>query len=324
MRLQQPDPATALLGLRAMKTLATTGGSMRPAQRAMLEAAKKVILHVDADIDALPAVTPAELAAGFPASELRQQFVNGMLVVALADGVPTRETVSKVEAFAEALGLATPEVTGLRRLAEEHMLLYKLDLLRRGHIADIFKNQLEQKGPLGLVKSVLTMRGMMEDRALAARYRAWEKLPEDTLGHHLVAFYNKNGFSVPGERSGFPEAGLYHDFCHLLGGYSIEPEGEIQVASFTAGFKHERPIYIVLFSVLIFSTGVNMRPTSDDFVTVGVLGKPGVAEKMFAAIERGSQVNQDLSDKWDYWAYVELPIDEVRRRLNILPKEAIG
>jgi ubiquinone biosynthesis protein Coq4 len=320
MRLEQPDPATALLGLRAMKTLATAEGPMRPTQRALLEAAKKVILHLDADLDALPAVTPAELAAGFPASELRQQFVNGMLVVALADGVPARETVAKVEAFAEALGLASPEVTSLHRLAEEHMLLYKLDLLRRGHIKDIFKNQLDQKGPLGLVKSVLTMRGVMEDRALAARYRAWEKLPEDTLGHHLVAFYNKNGFSVPGERSGFPEAGLYHDFCHLLGDYSTEPEGEVQVASFTAGFKRERPFYVMLFSVLIFSTGVNMRPTADDYVTVGVLGKPGVAEQVFAAIERGSKVNQDLSDKWDYWAYVELPIDEVRRRLNILPK----
>ena len=77
----------------------------------------------------------------------------------------------------------------------------------------------------------------------------------------------------------------------------------------------------MLFAVLIFSTGVNMRPTSDDYVTTGVLGKPGVAEKMLAAIERGSHVNQDLSDKWDYWAYAELPIDEVRRRLNILPKE---
>src|SRR5690242_14236096 len=51
MRLQQPDPATALLGLRAMKTLATTEGPMRPTQRALLEAAKKVILRIDADLD---------------------------------------------------------------------------------------------------------------------------------------------------------------------------------------------------------------------------------------------------------------------------------
>ena len=125
---------------------------------------------------------------------------------------------------------------------------------------------------------------------------------------------------MPGERGGFPEAGLYHDFCHLLGDYSTEPEGEIQVASFTAGFKRERPIYVALFAVMIFSAGVQMRPTADDFVTVGLLGKPGMAERMLAAIERGSKVTLDLTDKWDYWAWVELPIDEARRRLNILPK----
>jgi hypothetical protein len=320
MHLLRPDPAAAVMGLRAMKTMATAAGAMGPSQRALLEAAKKVILHVDADIDTLLPVTPAEVAKGFPAPELRQQFVHGMVVVALADGVPARETVAKVEVFAEALGVKATELTDLRRLAEQQMLLFKLDFLRRSQIADIFKNQLEQKGPLGLVKSVLTMRGLIEDPALAARYRAWEKLPEDTLGHGLIAFYAKNGFSLPGERKGFPEAGLYHDLCHVLGGYGTEPEGELQVASFTAGFKRERPFYMLLFAVLIFSTGVNMRPTKEDYVTVGVLGKPGIAERMFAAIERGEQVNQDLTDKWDYWAYAELPIDEVRRRLNILPK----
>jgi hypothetical protein len=42
----------------------------------------------------------------------------------------------------------------------------------------------------------------------------------------------------------------------------------------------------VLFAALIFSAGVNMRPTADDFVTAGILGKPGMPERMFAAIER--------------------------------------
>jgi ubiquinone biosynthesis protein Coq4 len=200
------------------------------------------------------------------------------------------------------------------------MMIFKLDFLRRGHISDLMKNELTQKGPLQFAKSILRLRGMTEDRDLAARYRAWEKLPEGTLGRGLIDFYNQHGFSVPGERNGFPEAGLYHDFCHLLGGYSTEPEGEIQVTGFTAGFKRERPFYVMLFGVLIFSTGVQMRPTADDFVTAGALGKPGVAELMFAAVERGSKVNQDLSDKWDYWALIELPIDEVRQRLNILPK----
>src|SRR5689334_19879775 len=103
MRLLTPDPAAALLGLRAMKTMASADGAPGPAQRALMEAARKVILKIDADIDALPPITAAELAAGFPAPELRRQFVNGMLIVALADGIPSRRTVAKVEEFAEAL-----------------------------------------------------------------------------------------------------------------------------------------------------------------------------------------------------------------------------
>src|SRR4051812_13823429 len=133
MRLMRPDPAAALLGLRAMKTMATASGEIGPAQRALMQAAQKVILGIEADIDSLPPITPAELAAGFPGDELRQQFVHGMLVTAVADGVPSRETLAKVEAFAEALGVPAPVLRDLRLLADHHMTMFKLDFLRRGH-----------------------------------------------------------------------------------------------------------------------------------------------------------------------------------------------
>ncbi len=318
MRLLQPDPPAALLGLRAMKTVAAATGAIGPVQRALMEAARQAILRIDADIDALAPITPAEFADGFPSPELRRQFVNGMLVVALADGVPARETTAKVEAFAEALGVAGPELTDLRRLTEHHMLLFKLDFLRRSQVGDIMRDQLDQHGVLGLAKSVLGMRGLLEDPALAARYRAWETLPQDTLGHALWQYYRRNGFGMPGERGGFPEAGVYHDVSHVLGSYDTDPEGEIEVAAFIAGFKRERPFYLVLLAVLIFSTGVNVRPLPGAALT-GLLGKPGMAERMFAAMERGSTVGVDLTDKWDYWPYVALPIEEARQRLHIRP-----
>lgn len=318
MRLMQPEPAAALLGLRAMKTVASVGSAPGKSQLALMDAARQVILRIDADIAALPPVTPAELAAGFPSVDLRHQFVNGLLVLALADGVPSRETVTKIEEFAEALGIATPELTNLRRLAEQHMVLFKFDLLRRSQVGDIMKNQLEQHGVVALAKSILGMRGLIEDIELAARYRAWEKLPAGTVGRSMWEYFQANKFGMPGERFGFPEAGLYHDFCHVLGGYGTDPQGELQVASFTAGFKQIRPFYLILFAVLIFSAGVNARPTADGYTTIGVLGEPGAAERMFAAVERGALVNTDLSDKWDYWPIVERPIDEVRLQLNIV------
>jgi hypothetical protein len=321
VHLLQPDPASAVLALRAMKTVASAGGSIGPAQRALMEAARNVVLKIDIDIDGLTPVDPARLAAAVTDDALRRQFVNGMMVLALADGLPTAATTAAVSAFAEALGVDTAELHELRQLTEHQMLLFRLDFMRRGHIADIMRNQLDQHGLLGLAKSVLGMRGLIEDKDVAAKYQAWEKLPEDTLGNTVWSYYRANGFALPGEKTGFPEAGIYHDFSHVLAQYNTDVPGEIEVASFTAGYKHRRPFYLILFVVLSFSTGVDMRPVPGKGM-VGTLGQPGVAERMFAALERGSSLPVDLSDKWDYWPYVALPIEEARQRLGIPPATA--
>jgi hypothetical protein len=205
MRLLQPDRATALLGLRAMKMVATAGGrAMGPSQRTLLDAARRIILKVEADIDGLPPLETAELAAAFPSPEIRLQFVDGMLVLALADGVPSRDSVARIEEFAEALGVRIAEVTDLRRLAERHMLLFKLDFLRRSQIGEIMRNQLDQHGVVALAKSVLGLQGLIEDKDLAARYRAWEKLPEGTLGRSLVEFYRQTASVSPANATAFP------------------------------------------------------------------------------------------------------------------------
>lgn len=305
-----------------MKTVASAGGPIGKVQRTLMETAKEVVLRIDADIDALQPIDPKTFAAGFLDGELRRQFVNGLLVVALADGIPAPAVTSSVEAFAEALGVDAPELRDLRRLTEHDMLLFRLDFLRRGHIADIMRNQLDQHGILGLAKGVLGMRGLVADAELAAKYRAWERLPQDTLGNAVWRYYQRNGFALPGERTGFPEAGLYHDFSHVLADYNTDAPGEIEVASFTAGYKQHRPFYVVLFAVLLFSTGVNVRPIAGE-TSIGILGEPGVAARMFAALERGSHVAVDLADKWDYWSYVELPLAEARQRLAVPIKSSL-
>jgi hypothetical protein len=320
MRLVRPVPAEALLGLRAMKTVASAGGAVGPSQRALMEAAKQVLLRIDADIDSLAPIDPAGFAAGFPNDVLRNQFVNGLLVLALADGVPSPAVTASVEAFAQALGVDAPALRDLRQLTQHHMVLFRFDFWRHGHIGEIMRNQLDQHGILGLAKGVLGLRGLVEDTELAAKYRAWERLPQDTLGYAIWHYYQTNGFALPGERTGFPEAGLYHDFSHVLGGYNTDPPGEIEVAAFTAGYKQYRPIYVVLFAVLIFSAGIDMRPVPG-YSRAGILGEPGMAARMFAALERGGAVRVDLSDKWDYWPYVELPIVEARHRLGIPPAQ---
>ena len=51
------------------------------------------------------------------------------------------------------------------------------------------RNQLDQHGMLGLAKTVLGMRGLIEDKDFAAKYRAWETLPNDSLGNTVGDYF---------------------------------------------------------------------------------------------------------------------------------------
>jgi len=93
------------------------------------------------------------------------------------------------------------------------------------------------------------------------------------------------------------------------------------VGAFTAGYRERRPdhgFFVALFVLSIFSVGVDLTP-------IGVGGREGtvgrVAEQFFTAIQRGAAVPTDLSDDWNFWPWLELPLEEARHRLRIAPKQ---
>lgn len=318
MQLLRPPPDVALLGLRAMKMVACASGQISEPARNLLAAAQQILLHTDHEIDALPPIAPDELAAGMTDPALRRQFVNGMLVMSLTQGVPSERQIAAVEQFAGALGVDNPFLHDLHLLAHRQVLLFRLDFLRRGHIADMVRQQYEASGLLATIKAVLGLRGMTEDPAIAGPYQALEDLPVGTLGRALFDHYRGHGFAFPGERGGFPEAGVYHDLTHVLGGYATDPAGEIQIGAFITGFRRQDPIAVLLFVMLTFSAGVNVTPRPMPHVE-GILASPGLAEKLLRALERGSRMTTDLSDRWDFWPHLARPIDDVRRDLGIEP-----
>src|SRR3954452_21645282 len=172
MRLSHPDPAAGLRGMRAMKTIASSAGPIGrspargdgggeegdPAPRCRHRCAAAD--HAGRAGGELPGARAAAAIHRWRAGDLARRT---------ACRRPRRWPRSRRSPRRSAsTRLRSPTCAAL---AEHHMLVFKIDFLRRSQIAGIMKNQLEQKGPLGLVKSVLTMRGVMEDRALAARYR---------------------------------------------------------------------------------------------------------------------------------------------------------
>lgn len=321
MQLLKPTPEEAEAGLRAMVMVARAPGTIAPAARALIGAAQKVLLGTDADIDHLDGIAPADLARALARPEIRRQLVQGMVVVSMSEGEPPTAQSELVDRFATALAVESPALRALRRLASHDLLLYKLCVLRNGHMPDMLRDQYALQGITGVAKALLGLKGLAEEPELAARYHALERLPEDRLGKRLWHHYQDNGFKFPGEKGGFPEAGVYHDVSHVLAGYNTTPEGETLIGAFIAGYRERRPdhgFFTLMFVVSIFSTGVDVTPIGVG-AREGVIGN--VAEQFFAAIERGAAMGTDLSDGWDFWPYLELPLEEARRKLNVPPKQ---
>lgn len=318
MRLLRPSPEQAPYALRAMKMVLDATAPNPPARR-LMEAAQHQILRTSYDIDALAPITPAELAHNFPDPALRVQLVQGMIIASIANGVPSAAQLAVVQRFAAALSVDADEVETIRHLAEHHMLLFRLDFYRRSHLRSMAEEQIRHHGGLlGLVKGILGQRGYIEDETVAAPYRALERLPAGTLGKTFFEHCRSHGFSFPGEPGGFPEAGIYHDLTHVLSGYGTDAAGEMQICGFQAGYMRKNTAYMALFGLLTFTTGVNMTPLPQPH-SVGLIGEGDQAEKFLHAVERGSRVNTDLSDRWDFWPLLPLPIDEARERLGIRP-----
>lgn len=318
MQLIHPGPDEALLCLRAVRTVVARDGGVPAAARALMTAAQQAILDTDVDLDALTPIAPADLASGLTTAGLGDQVVQAMLIGMLADGEPDPASEARARDFAAALGVSTPALQTVRLLCEQHMLLFRLDFLRRSHFKDMFIDQYRHHGGFsGLAKGVLGLRGLYRDPDLAARYDGLGKLPPDTLGHAYFHHIRDNGFGFPGEPGSLPEGAVYHDMTHVLSGYGTTPAGETCVGGFTAGYKKANPFYVLLVPALTFGTGVNVTPNPQPTMTA-ILAEPGVADEFINSVERGGRVNTDLSVSWDFWPFMPLPIDEARARLGIV------
>lgn len=327
MDFLRTGPQLAPYALRAMTmvTRAARSGLSRP-QRAMLDAAQKWILETDIDLESLAPIEAEELASHFDDSAQAKQLVRLMITMSLADGPPSEEQVALISSFAEALQVDEPAVGVVGHLAKNRMFRFKLAFARRSHIRIYLRNTYRLLGGvLPMFKALLCARGVIGENApLVARFHALEKLPEETLGYQFYRHCRDEGLAFSGEKGGFPLGALYHDFAHLLGDYDTSPEGEMKAAAFQAGFTHhDADFFTALFAIVIHTAGINLAPFPMP-ILLGRIGQENLALEVLQALERGAAMKVDLGNDWDFWEYVELPIDVVRKQLGVPPLIAAG
>jgi tellurite resistance protein len=301
------------LGLSAMKQVAAANGVFAAEERELIEAAARA-LGTSIDPDRLEPVTPEALADAFPDETWRHRVLQAMVATALIDGEASRDELQLIERFAKGLGVQDPWVRSLHRVIEGQLIRLRMDLGRRLPIArNLVAEMWKEEGVRGIWRIIQTFRKKGTDEPeVAWRYKQLGLLPEGTLGREYWKHMTARKFAFSGEPGGMLERQNHHDLTHVLTGYDTDAEGECQIAAFYAGYIGTEPFGFIFMVLVFFQLGIKLGPAEPTRMKFD-------PEKVIRAMRRGAQINTDLTDHWDYWPLMDQPIDEVRRRYNIVP-----
>jgi hypothetical protein len=293
--------------LRALRAVAVVNDAFTQAERDFVQA----IAHIheaSTDVDALQPISVEEVARVLIDPHRRKRAVQLAIVMALVEGEPDAATQRAVQALASGLGIEESGLAVLYHLSHGHTMLARIQMARR--MRDSIRTN---HGFPGFFKTALQALGVAgEDPILAARYEALGALAPGSFGRAVHTHFRKNAFPFPGEKHGF-SAIVFHDLGHVLSGYDVNPEGEIQQAAFQAGFKRQDGFLFLLFGVLQFHLGVRVTPIAK--AQRGLFD----VKRVLRAAERGAACIVDLGGGFDPFAYADLPLEQVRAELGIPP-----
>lgn len=299
----------AMAGLRMCATIARADGALSPKEVSLISAAGRALGRA-CEPESLRPIGADELASALVGPAVRERAVQAALLMAMIDGEVDPDEIALVEDFALALGVSEPRVRNLRQLADGQVRRMWLDLARRSFAKPIFEQALRARGLGGVWKIVGPMVGLAHDPDLVRRYNDLGRLSDETLGRAYWRFVVENELGFPGEGI-VAEAGVWHDLSHVIGGYGVEPEGEVQVVSFIAGYRREDPFFWLFTIALQFQLGIRVSPYSP----------PGRGyfepERVIRALRRGMAMNKDLSVDWNYWDDLPLPLADVCRKYGV-------
>jgi hypothetical protein len=315
MELAFLKPQQMPVALAALQSVAHGNGRLTDSERVLLELVAE-IHGTRLDLDAIPAPDPVSLAELIDDPHQRKRLVQMAVVMAMVDGDVAPAQERAVRGIAEALEVDEASLKVLHNVVNDSRLLTRVHMMRR--IMGRFVGEArELEGMSGVRKFVSPLfLGGGEDPELAWRYKQLGLLPEGTLGRAYWEFCTSRRFGLPGEPGGLPERMVFHDFGHVLSGYDTDPQGEIQQGAFQAGFIRTDGFSFLLFVIIQFHLGIKVTPIAE--AQTGLFD----VRKVIRAAERGAACRDDLSARWDHWAWVELPVEEARARLGIPPLQA--
>jgi hypothetical protein len=314
MRQVDHRESDAILG--AMRQVALAGGhAITYNDSASVTAAARYLLrrHDLTDIATLPAVEPPDLVAALKTDrELAREAVKYLAIMMLVDGVLDRAKLGRVLDYARALDVEADYLTEIVEAASGHLAWVTADMTRKNFDSVISR----PSDGLDPVAWITPYAGANADLALMARYEALGKLADNTFGKALWQFDKSNGYAFPGDPTALNASfGTPHDSTHVISGYDTSPRGEILVSTFTASMHPINPMSGHILPV-IFNGHLGIKFNDVARYTTGGLDP----SEFWHAWARGSEMTVDIfAPDWNVWDWVELDLEDVRRRFNVSP-----
>lgn len=305
------DEANAVL--RALKTVAMADGTFAIKEQALLSASAG-LLGVDTSVDAVPTITPEELAVALVDPERRLMALKACLVMGIVDGQVSPEEWRVLSAFRSELGVEEAAMQVFHGLVQQHRQRTQYELQRRlgsPQAGTLYAAQGWQGVLNFFTEDLLALPKTRENSELAWRYRKIGLLPEGTLGRELWRYYRERQFAFAGEQGGVPEALVHHDITHILAGYDSDLEGELETLAFIAGLRREDPSSALFLVLLQHAVGARI---GDD---KGLSFQP---ERILAARERGRATTEDFTRRGDFWDVMDRPIGDLLQRFGVPPR----
>ena len=300
----------ALAILSAMRDVAGLGRDLTDADEASLVAAGHWMFGLEEPVSpgALPPTDPARLAEAVTDADLRKEAASFITIMAFVDGTLDKARMDRALAYAGALGVSGDYVDEIAEAADGHVRS-ALGHMVRDNMESITGKPWAADGDV--MAWLLPYSGDNADPALADRFRALSNNPEGTFGRAFIDHFVENGYAVPGE----PEAlnamfSLPHDSSHVFSGYDTTPRGELLVSTFTAGMHPFHPVSGHILPV-IFSWHLDIKIND---VAKSAKGAMDPAE-FWHAWARGKAMTIDIfGAKWDFWNWVDEPLDALRNQ----------
>lgn len=172
----------------------------------------------------------------------------------------------------------------------------------------------------------------VDDPELAARWDSLGDLPERSLGKSVWQLYRARGFEFPGRPGSAPPLLAQHDWVHVLADYGTTVENELEVFAFIARANDDmRGFSLLAMVVSLFETGYLAKGAGLFELDPGHLSHGDtMAVRISDAMRRGAWCTDRVTGESsidflmgvDWFELAPLPLDEVRTRFSLRPKQA--